>query len=82
MAEGAAAWVLHRERRTLRALVRAERRTQGLARAAVTAPIERAAGSVAHTSGADQERVALAAIRRAAPLVQKALEGALLEARG
>jgi len=81
VAEAAAALVMHRERRTLRALVRAERRTQALAQAAVAGPIERATASVAHTVGADQERVALAAIRRAAPLVQKALEGALLDGR-
>lgn len=74
--------VLHRERRTLRALVRAERRNQAVAAAAVAGPVERASASIAHTVGADQERVALAAIRRTTPLVQKALEGALLDGRG
>jgi hypothetical protein len=82
LAEATAALLLQRERRTLRALVRAERRTAAMLEHAVRPHIERATLSVAHAPAYDQQRVALATIRRTAPGLQRALEGALTEARG
>ena len=49
---------------------------------AVRPHVERAALSVAHAPAYDQQRVALATIRRTAPGLQRALEGAITEARG
>ena len=82
LAEATAALLLQRERRTLRFLVRAERRTAAMLNGAVRPHIERAAVSVSHAPAYDQQRVALATIRRTAPGLQRALEGALTEARG
>lgn len=79
--EAATALLLHSERRTLRALVRAERRTLALAKGAIEPHVERAATSIGHAPGADQQRMALATIRRAAPRIQRALADALTEAR-
>jgi hypothetical protein len=81
LAEAAAALLLHQERRSLRALVRAERRTLALARAAVEPHVERAASSMAHAPQGDKQRIALATVRRAAPRIQRALEEALVQAR-
>jgi hypothetical protein len=81
LAEAAAALLLHQERRSLRALVRAERRTLAGARTAVEPHIERAATSIGHAPGDDQQRIALATVRRAAPRIQRALEDALVWAR-
>jgi hypothetical protein len=81
LAEAAAAMLLHQERRSLRALVRAERRTLALAKVAIEPHIERAATSIAHAPDGDRQRVALAAIRRGAPRVQRALADALTTAR-
>lgn len=52
-----------------------------LAKVAVEPHVERAAISIAHAPGSDQQRMALATIRRAAPRVQRALADALTEAR-
>jgi len=82
LAEATAALLLQRERRTLRALVRAERRTAAMLEHAVRPHIERATISVTHAPGYDKQRVALATIRRTAPSLQRALEGAITEARG
>lgn len=81
LAEAAAALLVHQERRSLRALVRAERHTLSLARAAVEPHVERAATSIAHAPAGDEHRVALATIRRAAPRIQRALEDSLVAAR-
>ncbi len=76
-----AALLLHRERRSLRAMVRAERAALGVLRASTGPLIEQAALSAAHAPPQDRERVALAVVRRAAGRVQGALERALIEVR-
>lgn len=75
------ALLLSRERKSLRALVRAERRTLGMMQSAIAPFVDRASVAITHNAPSDQTRVALATIRRAAPKVQRALEGALTEAR-
>jgi hypothetical protein len=81
LSEAAAALLLHQERRSLRALVRAERRTLALTRAAIEPHIERAGASIAHAPGNDQQRMALATIRRTTPRIQRALGEALTASR-
>jgi len=61
--------------------VRAERRTLGLARTAVEPHIERAATFIAHAPRGDEQRIAMASVRRATPRIQRALEDALVQAR-
>jgi hypothetical protein len=77
----AAALLLHRERRSLRAMVRAERAAVGMLRGAARPLIERAVMAVAHAPGHDRERVALATVRRTAARMQGALEQAIAETR-
>jgi len=81
LAEAAAALLLDQERRSLRALVRSERRTLALAKAAIEPHVERAAMSIAHAPDGDRQRVALATIRRGAPRIRRALADALTSAR-
>ena len=82
LAAAAAALLLHQERRSLRALVRAERRTLAHAQGSIEPLVERAGISIAHAPPDDAQRVALATIRRVAPQIQRALETALTLARG
>jgi hypothetical protein len=81
LAEAAAAMLLHQGRRSLRALVRAERRTLALAKAAIEPHVERAATSIVHAPKNDRQRVALATIRRGASRIQRALADTLTTAR-
>jgi hypothetical protein len=76
-----AALLLHRERRSLRAMVRAERTALGVLRATVGPLVEQAAAAVGHAPAHDRERVALAVVRRTAGRMQGALERALAEVR-
>jgi hypothetical protein len=76
-----AALLLHRERRSLRAMVRAERAALGVLRATALPLVEQAAAAVGHAPAYDRERVALATVRRTAGRMQGALERAIAEVR-
>jgi len=77
----AAGLLLRRERRSLHALVRAERAALGALRAAASPLIEQAAAAVGHAPAYDRERIALGAVRRTASRMQAALELAVAEVR-